>query len=383
MDAAIALDRTGCFEVEWSSPRNNYKNIITPRGWVGHIPVTSELMVRVTPKVPVPRLFELLEVAYNLDSFHLLKGETEIETMDGLLSRLASILARRVIDRARRGLHGGYREESAQLSTVRGRVDAVGTVRSFLRGGMSLHCNFDDHSRDLEDNRILLWTLHELSRLEGLRADVRGNVMGAYRAVAGLVTLTPCLARDCVSRLYNRLNEDYAPMHGLCRLLLEHMEPGIKTGEHDFIPFRVFMPSLFEMFMARWLAANLPGDIKLHTQCRTKLNASAELEIRIDIVLRDTATAANLAVLDTKYKDAVEPGMADIQQAAFYANEMGVVRAFLVYPSTETKPMWVRNGEVIIQTLVFDLGRPLAEAGEIFLRELKGKLLAIAESAAR
>ncbi len=301
LDGAIALDRTGQFDVEWASPRNGYRNVVTSRGWVGHIPVTSDLMFRVTPKVPVARLFELLEVAYSLKSFRLLGGETHIETMDGLIGRLASILANRVLDRARRGLYGGYREEHAELPAVRGRIDVVGTIRSLLRGGTSLHCTFEDHTRDLDDNRILLWTLHETSRLEGLREDVRHKVMGAYRAVSGLATLTPCLPRDCVSRLYNRLNEDYQPMHGLCRLLLEHMGPGVKSGEHDFIPFMLYMPSLFEMFMARWLAAQLPGDIKAHTQYRSKLNASAELEVRIDIVLRDTRSGRNVAVLDTTH----------------------------------------------------------------------------------
>jgi 5-methylcytosine-specific restriction enzyme subunit McrC len=177
-----------------------------------------------------------------------------------------------------------------------------------------------------------------------------------------------------VSRLYNRLNDDYQPMHGLCRLMLEHMGPGVKTGKHDFIPFMLYMPGFFEMFMARWLAAHLPGDITAYTQYRAKLSASAELEVRIDIVLREATSGRNIAVLDTKYKDTVEPSMSDIQQAAFYANEMCVGDAFLVYPSTETKPMWVRNGGVIIQTLVFDLGLAPDEAGVRFLDDLNDRL---------
>jgi 5-methylcytosine-specific restriction enzyme subunit McrC len=134
------------------------------------------------------------------------------------------------------------------------------------------------------------------------------------------------------------------------------------------------MPGLFEMFMARWLAAHLPGDITAYTQYRAKLSASAELEVRIDIVLREATSGRNIAVLDTKYKDTVEPSMSDIQQAAFYANEMRVGDAFLVYPSTETKPMWVRNGGVIIQTLVFDLGLAPDEAGVRFLDDLNDRL---------
>lgn len=372
---AVNLERSGRFDIEWPSPRNDFRNVVTARGWIGHIPVTSDLMVRVTPKVPVSRLFDLLEVAYDLKSFRLLDGATDIETLEGLIGRLASILAKRVLDRARRGLYGGYEEASDQLPLVRGRIDPAATVRCFLRGGMHFRCTYENHTRDLEDNQILLWTMHEISRLPGLRTNVRQEVRAAYRAINGFATLTRCSPSDCVSRLYNRLNADYQPMHGLCRLLLEHMGPGVKGGKHDFIPFMFFMPSLFETFIARWLTASLPGDITVHTQYRAKLNASAALEVRIDIVLRDTRTGMNIAVLDTKYKDVGEPGMSDIQQVAFYANEMGVRQAFLVYPSTETKPLWVRNGEVTIQTLAFDLGVTLEQAGPAFLRELRQKLL--------
>lgn len=373
-DAALALARSGRFEVEFASPLNGNRSIVTSRGWVGHIPVTADLMFRIKPKVPVTRLFDLLEVAYNLKSFRLLVGNTQIESMDDLTGRLASILAKRVLNRARRGLYGGYREESAQLSSVRGRIDPARTFRSFIRGGVSFTCTYDDHSRDLDENRILLWTLHKVARLEGLRATTRREVMGAYRAIGGLVTLMPCLPSDCISRLYNRLNDDYQPMHGLCRLLLEHMGPGVSSGNHDFVPFMLNMPSLFELFMAQWLATHLPENLEVHTQYHAKLKASAELEVRIDIVLRNTISGANIAVLDTKYKDVAVPSMTDVQQAAFYANEISVQRAFLIYPSSGTRPFWVRNGDVTIQTLVFDLGVPLEEAGHSFLQELHRKL---------
>jgi 5-methylcytosine-specific restriction enzyme subunit McrC len=106
IQAATAINSTGRFEIEWPSPVNDGKTVVTPRDWVGHIPITPDLMVRVTPKVSVPRLFDLLEVAYNLRSFRLFEGETEIESVEGLIARIVSILAMRVLGRARQGLYG-------------------------------------------------------------------------------------------------------------------------------------------------------------------------------------------------------------------------------------------------------------------------------------
>ena len=51
-------------------------------------------------------------------------------------------------------------------------------------------------------------------------------------------------------RLYHRLNQDYQPMHGLCRFFLEHSGPTHQDGDSAMIPFVVHMPALFEKFVA-------------------------------------------------------------------------------------------------------------------------------------
>ena len=130
----LALKGSGKFEVEPASIFNEYKHGIRSQGWVGQIPVGDELLVRVAPKVSISNLFRMLEVAYNLRSFHLFKGDIEIESVEDIYERLVSILARRVIDRARRGLYRGYIGESDDLPYVRGTIDPLGAVLNSARG---------------------------------------------------------------------------------------------------------------------------------------------------------------------------------------------------------------------------------------------------------
>ena len=104
----LALNASGKFEVEPASVFNENKYGIRSQGWVGQIPVGDELLVRVAPKVSVSNLFRMLEVAYNLSSFHLFEGDIEIESIEDIYERIVSILARRVIDRARKGLYRSY-----------------------------------------------------------------------------------------------------------------------------------------------------------------------------------------------------------------------------------------------------------------------------------
>ena len=173
----VALHGSGKFEVELANLFNGYTYGIRSRGWIGQIPIGDDLLVRVTPKVPVNNLFRMLEVAYNLRSFRLFDGEIQIESLEDIYERIVSILARRVLDRARKGLYRGYVGEADDLPYVRGRIDAVGAMLNSMRGIPRIPCRYQEHTADLEDNRILLWTLHQVRRqaLAKKRCELRSN----------------------------------------------------------------------------------------------------------------------------------------------------------------------------------------------------------------
>src|SRR5262249_22655739 len=221
---------------------NNHTYGIRSRGWVGHIPVGDDLLVRILPKVPIGNLFEMLEVAYKLPSFRILAGEIDIESIEDLYERIVSILARRVLDRARKGLYRTYIGEEEELTCVRGRIDLVLTILNVSRGIPRVRCGYEEHTAGVEENRILLWTLHNARRQAIRQPRIRRELDLARRALAGSIALERKQASDCVGRLYNRLNDDYGVLHGLCRFILEQSGPGIEGGDRTFVPFVVNMP---------------------------------------------------------------------------------------------------------------------------------------------
>ena len=237
-------------------------------------------------------------------------------------------------------------------------------------GQLRLVCEYEEHTGDLDDNRILAWTLYILPRLGLQREEARRQVRQALRAVAGVVETRRMEWRDCIHRFYHRLNEDYRPLHGLCRFFLEHCGPGIDIGEHNFLPFVVNMPNLFQSFVAKWLQANLPSNVRIDTQYRAELDYSGSLAFKIDIVLTDVTTSRVLAVLDTKYKRKLESEEADIEQIVAYAVRMQTQNAFLVYPSTTTRSVSLNVGDIHVRSVIFDIGTNLDEAGSLFLDRL-------------
>ena len=379
---AKILLRDRRFEFDWPNPGNDFQYRIRSRGLVGIVPVDESVIV-IEPKAPVSSIFGMLEVAYDLQSFELLKGETTIGSLEELFERVVSILARRVLDRVRRGLYQEYVEHVDDLIYVRGRIDMRGNLRNVTRKNPAVRCRFEDLTSELEDNEILLWTLFVASRFRLRRPEVVEQVRRAYRAMAGSIPLAEKSPQSCIERFYTRLNDDYQPMHGLSRLLLDHAGPHLAEGNRTFIPFCLDMPTLFESFVAKWLTSHLPHDLEALPQFSAKLRANVPLRFDIDVLIRDRRTKRPMAVLDTKYKVAERLQEADIQQVVAYATRMGVRHAFLVYPSCAGAGVEAMVGpgaealdskSVQVRSLVFDIGFDLEESGSQFRQILLAKL---------
>lgn len=366
---AVALAKDSRFNVDWPNPETEFRYCLRSRGWIGHIPVDS-CLVTVQPKVPVGNIFGMLEIAYNLKTFRLFEGETAVKTIDELFERIVSILADRINDRVRRGLYREYVEKSEDLAYVRGRIDIRGNIANVLRNDPALRCRFEELTADLEENQILLYALHLASRIRLTRLDVAQKVRRAYRALVGTVQLTEFKAQDCINRFYNRLNDDYRPIHGLCRLIFEHAGPTVERGGSAFLPFALNMPVLFESFVAKWLQGHVPPEFRVREQFTTRLKANAEMSFRIDIVIEEKASRKPLLVLDAKYKDAVLPQESDVQQVVAYAVERGVTGAALVFPKALASPFSAQIGPISVEAISYNLAGVLEESGEAFLRKM-------------
>ncbi|MBN2562785.1 MAG: restriction endonuclease [Phycisphaerae bacterium] len=345
---------------------------LTSQGWVGYIPLAEDLHVSLTPKVPIRNLFGMLEYAYRLD-FKILEGMADSESIAELYERLALVLAKRILDRIRQGLYRSYVGESASLPYVRGRLDVLAHVRN--PASPVLPCHFEDHTADLEENQILLWTLTRI--LEGGICSERSlpYIRQARRVLQGFARPCAFSPQKCIGRLYNRLNQDYEPLHALCRFFLEHSGPTHRLGDRRMIPILVDMERLFELFVVEWMKRKVeklyPERYIVRGQENIQFQMGQTVSIRIDITVEDIATGKTCLVLDTKYKAPDQPAPADIHQVVAYAEAKDCRRAILIYPTPLPKPiqgLW--GNEIRVQSLVFPLDKDLDQAGTEFLRQL-------------
>lgn len=361
------------FETDYPNPKNGHRYRIRPGGYVGCFPVDDALTLRVQPKVPIENLFGMLRYAYQIDAF-LPEGIAPVDSIEDVFENLAAVLAQRVNDRCRKGLFRGYVLEEDQLPCVRGRFLFEPTLRHSLRGGVVTHCEFEEHTADLDENRILAWVLHQLGRFPIHRDEVKSQVRAAYRALASTVGLQPYLPASCIGRFYDRLNADYRPMHALCRFFLEQLGPTSRVGSRESVPFQINMPLLFEVFVEKWLRAHLPKSVALDSQYTAHLDIEGSFQFKADLVLRDTRSEEVLAVLDTKYKRSIDVSHDDVNQVFTYASRLHTGRAYLIYPSHTTATKRITIESISIQSLVFDLSGDLERAGQVFLGTLSASV---------
>lgn len=357
-------------DLEYPTPKTQNQWKLTPQGWVGYVPLSPTFGLRLNPKVPISNLFRMLEIAHGFKRFRFLDGMIEASTLEDYYSQLAALLAARVWERSKRGLYCTYLAERDRLPYVRGRVDF--TQQSRRPWQTRLDCEYEEHTSDIEDNRLLAWGLRCALATNLCHAAVVPSVRKAFRTVRSLASLQRFPASSCTGRLYNRLNDDYEPLHALCRFFIEHTGPTHHEGDRATLPFLIEMAELFERFVAEWLRTHLSDKLRLRYQHPLKIGTSGILSGRIDIVIeRDDGLP--LWVLDTKYKVPNKPAMDDLYQVVAYAEAIGANRAALIYPRalpTSVAERWGKS-DISVRTATFDLSGDLEEAGEILLRDLQ------------
>jgi len=367
-EAAESLwrDYGSVVSVSWPTPQTNREWVLTSQGFVGHIPLSADLHLSLQPKAPIANVFQMLEYAYGLGRFW--NDLAQCQSMHEFYERLALILARRVLDRERKGLHRTYLAHQEQTPFVRGRLDA--RRLSTAAWDPRLLCRYQEHTADIEDNQLLLWTLFTIARSGLCTEHARPTVRRAYRHLAQVADLAPFSPQQCLGRLYHRLNQDYQSLHALCHFFLAGSGPTHRAGDHGMLPFLVDMNALFEKFVAEWLRHRLPPRFSLSAQYPLTFEGSAWLTARPDLVLLDSSQDSPLMVLDTKYKLHDQPSSDDVAQAVFYAQALGCREAVLVYPRTLPAEVSVWVDDIRVRSASFPLEGDLDAAGRALLAAL-------------
>jgi len=339
---------------------------LTNLGWAGYLPLPAGLGIALQPKVALRTLLRMVEYAYDLQSLRLFDGWFPAQSVPEFYEVLALLLAKRILTRCRQGLYRTYRVQETTLPYVRGQLQLARVLQQPAH--IDLPCRFQEHTADVADNQILLWTLQQIGRSELCGVRAAPVVRLAVRALQGSVSAHPFTPWACRQRTYTRLNQDYAPLHGLCAFFLEHTSPSHRLGDLPAMPFVVEMARLYERFVAAWLRAHVGEGWRIQAQESHAI--SGDQRFAIDLVLYERSSGTVRCVMDTKYKAATRADMADVAQVVAYAQAKGATNAVLIYPQLLATPLDAMIGDIRVRTLAFTLDGDLDQAGRALLTQV-------------
>ncbi|MDY7230273.1 McrC family protein [Hyalangium rubrum] len=292
-------------------------------------------VLHVRPKVPALHLLALLDyAAREVPWTEEVVGAAEA---DELLPLLGELFVRRVERLARGGWVHGYREQESLRPALRGRW-LVG--RDLARPPTHRHrlsCQFDEFTRDVAPNRVLLAALRELERSSafGPQVTARARMLASTLEEVEPVADTRAAVRTLAS---DRRFAPYGPALGLARLILEGHGAQATPGPHPLASFILRLAPLFEAAVTRALAkVALARGLPCHAQRPLSLDTQGQLTVIPDVVLE--RGEARL-VIDAKYKLPASglPLADDFQQLVTYLACADAYRGALVLPALGAVP---------------------------------------------
>lgn len=329
-------------DITYPSPATDGKWLLEPGGNIGVLPLRGSRALHIKPKGPIQNVFEMLEVIGSLPDIP--EGVSQVGAATDFTQQLVRMLAKRVIRRAREGLYREYISREQDLPYVRGTIDVGKHVRRPHR--TKIPCRFEESKTDNDLNRILAWTLYKVARSGLCSGETLRVAQAAYRSLSGKVSLNPVRPEDCVGRHYNRLNEDYRPMHGACYLLLKHMGLSHETGDQAVMPFVIDVPSVFEDYVVEMLRRHAPDG---HSVQSSVIYNHEFGHFEMDAVVYEKDSGEATSIVEVKYKYTDSPSSKDLQQAVAYASALGCSDALLVYPRVPEGNVRAKVGRVAVR----------------------------------
>ncbi len=355
-DDLAYIERTLFKRIGISRPVRGGGHLLNPGPFAGIIVLPSGRRIECRPKVPVRSFFAMLAVAFDLDP-DFMAETTTFQRIDEVFEFVIGYFAELVDRRISRGLYRAYVEREDNLLAVRGRIAIGEDVRRNHVLRHRTYCRFTELTWDIPENQIVRQVAHMTAGW--VTGRVLRDELRRIDRVLGEVTPVRLPAQTIDRFSYGRLNDDYRPIHRLCRLFLDGASVSEDAGVFDFRTFLFDMNALFERFVTRLLVERMPASLEILDQRTIHLGTRGQVVMRPDIVVRQGGRA--VLAIDCKYKrlDSGRFKNHDQYQILAYCTALDVTRGLLVYPRHEhalDEEIQVRNSAVRVHQVSIDLG---------------------------
>ncbi len=335
--------------LDWAELREGLR--LETNAHVGLLRLGS-MTVRVAPRLAggARQLPAMIDECAGLDALDRAPGrDVDVPEGDHLLDLVGVRLVEACRQLLRRGLADGYVEREDELGVLRGRLKPREQYLERFGAFDRVHCRFDDRDPDTWENRLAAAGLRACER-HAREANLRDEARRLGRRFEGECRPEALDPAYLEGGTYHRHNAHYRPAHTYARLMLRGLGlDGLKGPDtHRVDAFWIDMNRLFEQFVEQ-MTRDALADEGWHVEAQATESGAivdartgeSRRDVRPDLVLTSPDHHTRLPV-DAKYKPfETQPPMADLRQAALYAQvfdtsqETSRPDAILVYPRAQ------------------------------------------------
>jgi 5-methylcytosine-specific restriction enzyme subunit McrC len=165
------------------------KLIVVGGKYIGHIPLNARVLIDVRPKIGIARLAQVLERAHEpLRCLHFYRRKYKTDEFVGVT--IFEVLVKALLASGRaiiaEGLLREYQVRESNVSSIRGRIDGLQTVRkNYARGiGTKAICRYFELGTDNPLNRLIKYAIwysaQHLIKLGSTDTSLRKNLSELY-----------------------------------------------------------------------------------------------------------------------------------------------------------------------------------------------------------
>lgn len=224
------------------------------------------------------------------------------EKFDNVHNLFAAILVKGISRQLKQGLYREYLDRIESVTTMRGKIDVNGTIKSCVSRKRMLMCEYDELSENNLLNQILKTTLMILLKNSNVSITYKTDLKKELMFFSSVDTLDPTLVHWNSIR-FNKNNKTYRLLINICRLVLEGLLLTTDTGEYELSSFidQQQMNRLYEKFILEYYVKEQP-DIKTsasHIPWSLDDDINSMLPImRSDVIL---SKENKILIIDAKY----------------------------------------------------------------------------------
>lgn len=304
---------------------------------VGLISVGS-LQIEVVPKIPIDHFLYLM----NMSGWFPRMDEQQVMAARGfsLWDLVASWFLSEAETLMRRGLLKDYQETTGWLSTMRGSVDTVDTLRALATGRLEAKCVYEEFETDTSLNRIL----KEAARLVSASPTLSWPNRRRALAIAGHMTSVGRLRPEDLNVVVDRHSRSYNASIALARHIITGQGRTIESGSEIAWTFLIRTPELIEEGVRAVLKKELAGRREVVKKGRQI--AGSNLTFNPDLLFDD-----GVATGDVKYKWlGREWKRSDLYQAVAFAvafeTDLAALGGFRATPLSQPRRVVIGDIEV-------------------------------------